>query len=164
MFQGENMFRPLRRKKNERTVDQAKALLRSARRGVLAVNGDEGYPYAIPINYWYDEEKQRIIFHSAKAGYKVDALNASDKVCFTVYGNESVRKEEWAPYVESVVVFGRCHAIEEEESAKAALVQFARKYYPSEDLIVQAMERSWHGVRMYQIDIEHLSGKEVQER
>lgn len=164
MYQGENMFRPLRRKKNERTMDQAKALLHSARRGVLAVNGDAGYPYAIPINYWYDEDAQRIIFHSAKAGHKVDALNASDKVCFTVYGEAIVRKEEWAPYVESAVVFGRCHTIEEEESAKAALVQFARKYYPSEDLIVQAMERSWHGVRMYQIDIEHLSGKEVQER
>lgn len=164
MYQGENMFRPLRRKKNERTMDQAKALLHSARRGVLAVNGDAGYPYAIPINYWYDEDAQRIIFHSAKAGHKVDALNASDKVCFTVYGNESVRKEEWAPYVESVVVFGRCHAIEEEEPAKAALAQFARKYYPSEDLVVQTIEKDWHAVRVYQIDIEHLSGKEVQER
>ena len=164
MFQGENRFRPLRRKKNERTLDQAKALLRSARRGVLAVNGDEGYPYAIPINYCYDEDAQRIIFHSAKAGYKVDALNASDKVCFTVYGNETIRKEEWAPYVESAVVFGRCHVLEDEATAREALAQFARKYYPSEDLVMQTIEKDWHAVRVYQIDMEHLSGKEVQER
>ena len=53
------MFREIRKKKNQITIDSAKALLRSARRGVLAVNGDEGYPYAIPINYLYDEENNK---------------------------------------------------------------------------------------------------------
>ena len=55
------MFRPIRKKKNEISVDKAKALLHSSRRGVLAVNGDDGYPYAIPINYLYDEENEKII-------------------------------------------------------------------------------------------------------
>ena len=119
IWEGECMFRPLRRKKNALPIEQAKELLHCARRGVLAVNGDEGY--------LYEEEGQKIFFHSAKAGYKVDALNASDKVCFTVYGNETIREEEWAPYVQSCVVFGRCHAIEDEEMLKTALTQFARK-------------------------------------
>ena len=56
------MFRSIRKKKNEIGIDAAKELLRSSRRGILAVNGDEGYPYAIPINYLYDEENNRIIF------------------------------------------------------------------------------------------------------
>lgn len=43
------MFRTIRKKKNEISIDTAKALLQSSRRGVLAVNGDNGYPYAIPM-------------------------------------------------------------------------------------------------------------------
>ena len=60
------MFRPIRRKKNEISLQAAQQLLREARRGVLAVNGDDGYPYAIPINYLYDEAAQKIYFHGAK--------------------------------------------------------------------------------------------------
>ena len=74
------MFREIRRKNREISIDSAKQLLQSSRRGVLAVNGDDGYPYAIPINYLYDDEAQRIYFHGAKIGHKVDALRASDKV------------------------------------------------------------------------------------
>ena len=102
------MFRPVRKKKNELSTDAAKALLHSARRGVLAVNGDDGYPYAIPINFLYDEEAQKIYFHGASVGHKVNALRVCDKTCFTVYGNESIREEDWAPFVQSTVVFGRC--------------------------------------------------------
>ena len=41
------MFREIRKKKNEINIAMAKLLLESSRRGVLAVNGDDGYPYAI---------------------------------------------------------------------------------------------------------------------
>ena len=92
------MFRTIRKKKNEISIDTAKALLQSSRRGVLAVNGDDGYPYAIPINYIYDDDAQKIYFHGARAGHKVDALRACDKVCFTVYGNETIKEEDWAPF------------------------------------------------------------------
>ena len=54
------MFRPVRKSKNALGEEAAKEVLRSARRGVLAVNGDNGYPYAIPINYLYDEEAGKI--------------------------------------------------------------------------------------------------------
>ncbi|MEI3556583.1 MAG: pyridoxamine 5'-phosphate oxidase family protein [Eubacteriales bacterium] len=47
--------------------------MQSSRRGVLAVNGDDGYPYAIPINYVYDDDAQKIYFHGARICHKVDA-------------------------------------------------------------------------------------------
>ena len=129
------MFREMRRKKNEISIDMAKQLLASSRRGVLAVNGDDGYPYAIPVNYLYDDKAQRIYFHGAKTGHKVDALRACDKVCFTVYGNETVRTESWAPFMQSVVVFGRCHLMDAGSEEAQRLKQFAMKYYPSEQLV-----------------------------
>ena len=45
------MFRPIRKKKNELSTEDTRQILREARRGVLAVNGEDGYPYAIPINF-----------------------------------------------------------------------------------------------------------------
>ena len=65
------MFRPMRRKSKETDIDTAKQLLRTERRGVFAVNGDDGYPYAIPVNFYYDEADNKIYFHGAKEGHKV---------------------------------------------------------------------------------------------
>ena len=74
------MFRPVRKKKNEISTEAAKQLLHTERRGVFAVNGDDGYPYAIPVNFFYDEEANQIYFHGARAGHKIDAIRACDKV------------------------------------------------------------------------------------
>ena len=107
------MFRPLRRKKRAITDEEARELLATCKRGVFAVNGDDGYPYAIPVNYFFDAEHDKIYFHGAKAGHKVDSLRRDDKVCFTVYGNEWYKDGDWAPYVMSTVVFGRCRLVDE---------------------------------------------------
>ena len=158
------MFRPVRKKANEISVEEAKKLLHEARRGVLAVSGDDGYPYAVPINYLYDEDAQEIIFHGSKVGHKVDALKRSDKVCFTVYGNETIRDEAWAPYMQSAVVFGRRRLPEYGEESMALLKRFAMKYYPEESMVDAEIADAGRAAQMYVIDIEHISGKEVQEK
>ena len=159
------MFKPIRIKINEIDRAATEALLQSNRRGVLAMNGDNEYPYAIPINYFYDCHKKKIYFHGAKAGHKVEALKTSDKVCFTVYGNECIDKSEpWAPYVQSVVVFGRCRLLEAGSESIARLKEFAMKYYPSEQLVDKAIAHAGRAVQMFEITIEHMSGKQVQEK
>ena len=158
------MFRAIRKKKREIPHEAAEALLRASRRGVLAVNGDGGYPYAIPINYVYDEAAQKIYFHGAKEGHKVDALRACDKVCFTVYGNETVKEEAWAPFLQSAVVFGRCRLVEPGERAMTLLKKLAMKYYPEERLADSEIARAGSFAQIFEIEIEHLSGKEVQEK
>src|SRR5699024_5601763 len=130
------MFREVRKKQNEISLEDTKQLLKKSRRGVLAVNGDDGYPYAIPLNYLYDEEHGKIYFHGARSGYKVDALKQSDKVCFTVYGDEEIKEEDWAPYVKSAVIFGRCHLLEHSAESLAVLKEFAMKYYPGVDMVM----------------------------
>lgn len=157
-------FRPIRRAKKEIDPESARRLLEEARRGVLAVNGDNGYPYAIPINFLYDRDTGKIYFHGAKAGHKADALRANDKVCFTVYGNETVRKEAWAPFVQSTVVFGRCRLLESTPENMAILKRMAMKYYPEEALADQEIASAGKAVQLFVIEIEHLSGKEIQEK
>lgn len=158
------MFRELRRKKNAISMEETKSLLIKSRRAVLAVNGDDGYPYAIPINYLYDEEANTIIFHGAKAGHKIESIKANDKVCFTVYGNEFVGEEEWAPFVQSVVVFGRCHLVESQDKCIELVKKFAMKYYPNETLADEEIASSGRAVQMFEIKIEHMCGKQIQEK
>ena len=155
------MFRKIRKIKNEIDKDAVDSLLRSCRRGVLSMNGEDGYPYAIPVNYYYDEANQKIYFHGAKAGYKVDCLKSCDKVCFTVFGNESIKDLDWAPYVQSVIVFGRCHLVDTDNEV---LKTFMMKYYPDVDLVDKVIEEDSKFVQMYEINIEHKSGKQVQEK
>ena len=147
------MFRKIKKIKNEIDKDAVDSLLHSCRRGVLSLNGDDGYPY--------DDANQKIYFHGAKAGYKVDCLNRNDKVCFTVFGNENNEELSWAPYVQSVVVFGRCHLVDTDIEV---LKTFVMKYYPSVDLADKAIKEDSKFVQMYEISIEHKSGKQVQEK
>lgn len=158
------MFRSVRNKKNEISTDAAKELLRTGRRGVLAVNGDDGYPYAVPVNYLYDEASEKILFHGAKKGYKVDALKLCDKVCFTVISNETIKDEPWAPYLSSAVVFGKCHLIEDQEECKKLAKKISMKFYPNEAMVDEVIAKSGAAVQIFEISIEHISGKQIQEK
>ena len=52
------MFRDVTRKKQRLSSDECKEILKQEVRGVLAVNGDDGSPYALPIKFYFDEEGQ----------------------------------------------------------------------------------------------------------
>ena len=158
------MFRPMRRTNRAIPEEAAKQLLEQSRRGVLAVNGDDGYPFAFPVNYFYDRENAKIYFHGAKTGQKVDALKKSNKVCCTVYGNEHFEPGDWAPYLQSTVVFGRCRLIEDAAVTEAKVRELAAKYYPSAEEIDVEVKKYIRAVQLYEITIEHLTGKQVQEK
>lgn len=158
------MFRPMRRVKRAISDEDARSLLAKGRRATLAVNGDDGYPFAFPIDYRFDADANKIYFHGAKAGQKVDALRRSDKVCLTVMGNERLEDGEWAPYVQSVVVFGRCRLVDDAAKTEAEVRRLALKYYPSAEEVERELEKYLSAVQLYEIEIEHLTGKQVQEK
>lgn len=158
------MFRPMRRMKRAISDEDARGLLAKGRRATLAVNGDDGYPFAFPIDYRFDADANKIYFHGAKAGQKVDALRRSDKVCLTVMGNEYLEDGEWAPYVQSVVVFGRFHLVDDAAKTEAEVRRLALKYYPSAEEVERELEKYLSAVQLYEIEIEHLTGKQVQEK
>ena len=60
------MFRPMRRNKQQLAEDEALEVLKNAKRGVLSVIGDGGWPYGIHLNpYWEDGKLYRCIYHVA---------------------------------------------------------------------------------------------------
>lgn len=51
------MFRKMRRKKQELTEKQCLDILRRAKTATLALSGDDGYPYSVPIILFMKMEK-----------------------------------------------------------------------------------------------------------
>lgn len=158
------MFREIRRKAREMDLEATKALLKNERRAVLSVNGDDGYPYGVPINFVYCEEEGKVYFHSSRMGHKVDSIKRDDKVCLTVYGNVSIGDPEWAPYVQSAIAFGRCKLVEDQDKGIELVRKLAAKYYPNAQEIDMEVNKDGHAVQMIEMTIEHLSGKQIQER
>ena len=58
-------FRAMRRFKQQLSEDECVEILKSAPRGVIAMNGENGYPYAVTINQYFDETDGKIYFHGA---------------------------------------------------------------------------------------------------
>ena len=79
------MFREVARKKQALDRAACEEILKQEPRGVLSLIGDDGYPYGLPINFWYCADDGKIYFHSGKCGHKIDALKACDKASFCVY-------------------------------------------------------------------------------
>ena len=53
------MFRKMLRFKQQLSDEECIYILKNQLRGVLSVHGDDGYPYGLPINYYYCEEDGR---------------------------------------------------------------------------------------------------------
>ncbi len=156
-------FRPMRRFKQALSGEECVRILKEEKRGTLAVNGDNGYPYALPVNFYYDEAENSIYFHCAGEGHKIDAIRNCDKVCFTVH-DAGERRGDWSYFVRSVIVFGRARPVTDMnvkfEKAKA----FGMKYYPSEEELAPELEKDFGRVQIIEIAVEHMSGKLVHEK
>lgn len=157
------MFRDVVRKKQKLSDEACIGLLKSEVRGVLAVLGDEDYPYAVPTNYWYCEEDGKLYFHSGKSGHKIDAIKKHDKASFCVY-DSGVRKEgDWALTFKSVIVFGRIELVEDHDRAmeltRRLSLQFTSDMKYIEDEIKQA---GWRTL-VFALVPEQITGKTVHE-
>ena len=157
-------FRELSRKKQKLSTDEVIEILKTERRGVLSVIGDNGYPYGIPLNHYYDETDGKIYFHSGKKGHKVDALRQCEKVSYCVY-DAGVKKEgDWALNVKSVVVFGKVEYIEDRSKIYDIAAKLSRKFTDDENYIRDEIARSGEATLMFAIVPEYVSGKIVNEK
>ena len=157
------MFRKMRREKCELEKNSAEKILREGLYGVLAVSGDDNYPYTVPINYAVEDNK--IYFHSAKVGHKIDAIKNNEKVSFCVVDKHDVVSEELTSYYTSVVAFGKIKIVEDAEEKIHGLELLAKKYSPNIDKNFKEKEINGklNGLSVLVMEIEHLTGKAARE-
>ena len=155
-------FRPMRRKRQELAQEESITILQKATSGTLALLGDNGYPYAVPISYVYHEGK--LYFHSAVEGHKVDAIRQCDKASFCVIEQDEVHPEKYTTFFRSVIAFGKIHIIEDEAEKLQMALMLGNRYNPNQDEALQKeLENGLARMLMIRFDIEHLTGKEAKE-
>ncbi|WP_432641864.1 pyridoxamine 5'-phosphate oxidase family protein [Acidaminococcus sp.] len=158
------MFRPMRRFKQAFSEEECRKVLQEEKRGTLALAGDDGYPYAVPLNYYYDPETGHLYFHGAGEGHKIDALKRCEKACFNVHDTGVKLDGDWAYTVRSVTIFGRLRILEDKEKALQLLRKIGLKYYPTVESVDEVMARSASRVTMLELVPEHMTGKRVHEK
>ena len=89
-------FRKMRRFKQQLTDEECIKVLMEEPRGILAIHGENGYPYAIPLNHFYDERDGKLYFHCAKDGLKLDLIKENNQACFTVLDKGFKKDGDWA--------------------------------------------------------------------
>ena len=157
------MFREMARRKQRISQEECTKLLNQQKRGVLSVLGDEDYPYGVPVNHYYCREENRIYFHGGRKGHRIDAVKKHDKASFCVY-DEGYRKEGVSSLnIRSVIVFGRIELIEDQKKTVEICRQLSYRFTDDENYIEKEIERSADKTLLLAMNIEHMSGKLVNE-
>ncbi|MDU4891683.1 MAG: pyridoxamine 5'-phosphate oxidase family protein [Clostridium sp.] len=154
------MFRGMRRKAQLLSEEETIKIFEKGTSGVLAVLGDEDYPYAVPFSYIYCDSK--IYFHGAKSGHMLDSILKHEKVSFCVIDEDKVVPEEYTTYFRSAIAFGKVRVIDNENEKRNAIEKLAVRYTPNdEEGRLKKIEREYKILCMFELDIEHMTGKEA---
>lgn len=153
-------FRKMRRFRQQLTESDNIAILESSTSGTLALLGDNGYPYAIPISFIYHNYK--VYFHSAKTGHKIDAIRNHEKASFCVIAEDDIHPSEFTTYFRSVIAFGKIRIVESDDERLIAATLLGKKYNPCDNSeLYEEIEKGLSHMLILRLDIEHMSGKEA---
>ena len=157
------MFREMRRKLQQLPAGEAETVLGRGKYGVLALSGDEGWPYAVPISYVFAEGK--LYFHCAVSGQKLDAIKSDDRASFCVVDMNETQPETFTTLYRSVIAFGRIRILTDETERRRALTRIAEKYGPADDALAREKEVDSAIARacLVEFTIERLTGKQAKE-
>lgn len=157
------MFREMLRKKQALSLDECKEILKTETRGVLSVLGENGYPYGMPMNHFYNEADGCLYFHCGKGGHRLDALKENSKASFCVYDQGFRRPGEWALNVHSVIVFGRMDVLDDPDIIRSICEKLSYKFTSDTAYIEKELAQSARNTLLLRLTPEHMSGKLVNE-
>lgn len=155
-------MREMRRFKQALTPQECAAVLERNTAGVLALTGDGGCPYAVPLSYvWLDG---RVYFHFALAGHKLDAVRREERASFCVIDRDQVVPEEYTTYYRSVIVFGRARLIGDPAEKRRAIEALAEKYRPGfPEAMAAEIDGAWDRFCMVELAARQVTGKQAKE-
>ena len=155
------MFRKMRRAKQELSEEECIDILINQPRGVLALLGDYDYPYALPMSHAYVDGK--IYFHGAKTGHKNDAVKNHEKVSYCVMDEGVLNDDGWSYTFRSVIVFGKITTLTDKDQKIDRLTYLGDKFFPTHEETVKEINRLIDKTEVFEISIDHISGKIVEE-
>jgi len=149
------MFKPMRRLDKQMSMVDTLSLLKRGQEGVLGTISENGYPYTVVVNYAYYNDK--VYFHCAKNGHKLDNIIRNEKVSFSVYDNVKVLGNELNTLYQSVTLFGRAKII---DASTEILMELIKKYSELSIEKAQGMiNKEINITAIVEIEIDHITGK-----
>lgn len=152
----------MRRHKQELSKEECMEILTNEPRGVLALLGDDDYPYALPMSHVYVDGK--IYFHGAMEGHKNDAVKRCDKVSYCVMDKGFRKDGDWWYTFKSVIIFGKIRILSDKDEKIDKLTYLGDKFFPTHEETVSEINRMLDRTEVFEITIEHMSGKLVREK
>lgn len=137
--------------------NDAKEIIRKGEYGVLSTVSADGYPYGVPLSYWYKDDI--IYFHCAKEGHKLENIEADNRVSFCVVGKNEPLDGDFTANYESAVVFGKAYEVTGSEKEEAML-EMVKRFSP--DFMEQgkaAIKRADPKLSVYKIVVDLITGK-----
>jgi nitroimidazol reductase NimA-like FMN-containing flavoprotein (pyridoxamine 5'-phosphate oxidase superfamily) len=153
----------MRRIKQQLSRQECVDLLKQGLRGVLSVIGDDGYPYGLPINYWYCEETGKVYFHGGESGHKLDALARNSKVSFCVMDSGTRVPGDWALWFQSVILFGHIRILPTSDETLQIIRQLSLKFTQDIDFIEHEIAQYGAEAICLELTPEHMTGKRTHE-
>lgn len=151
------MFREIQNTKKILPEGSVEEILLAGEEGVLATCGEDGYPYAVPLNYVY--HNGAIYFHCALSGHKLDNILYNNKVSFCVVVDVELLPSKFSTRFRSVVAFGKAEEVFDAEKGEA-LLALVKRLSPNH---IPAGEKYIHNdkdkTRVIKINIEHATAK-----
>ena len=159
------MFRTMRRFKQQISEEECIRILHEEKRGILSMHGEDGYPYGIPMNHWYNPENGKLYFHCAKTGHKLDAIRKNDKVSYCVYDQGFRKDGDWALNIRSVVVFCRARIVDdaEDDLRRRIAIGLCRKFTDDEAFLQKELVNAMPRAAFLELTPDHMTGKLVNE-
>jgi len=157
------MFRELVRKNKQLPMEDCVTVLKTETRGVLSVQGDDGYPYGMPMNHFYNEEDGCIYFHCGNIGHRLESLRKDPKASFCVYDAGYRKEGEWALNVKSIIVFGKIEILDDWDTIVEITTKLSHKFTQDEAYIEDEIRRAGPRTLLLKLVPEHICGKLVNE-
>ena len=151
------MFQKMRRADRQATQDECIAIIKSSSAGVLSLNGTDGYPYGVPLNYMYSDGA--LYFHCAKEGEKLARIAHDNRACFTVIGRNEVLPEAVSTNYQSVIIFGDIGIIADDKQKRDILMDFGVHFGCEREMLEKYVVKSADACHVLKLDIAHMSGK-----
>lgn len=129
--------------------------------GVLGVITEDGYPYTVPVNYIYADNK--IYFHGSKRGLKVECINNNNKASFCVIDKDDVIAEHLTTHYRSVIVFGNIEMIKEKDKIIDVARKIGLRYLDNPERVDAAINSEINALACFEINIEQITGKQANE-
>lgn len=127
----------------------------------VALNGDDGYPYIIPLNFGVDVEDGQVYlyFHSARRGKKLDLIKQDARATFEVdCDHEFIFYDERMSCTmgyRSVIGHGSIEILPEEEKKRG--LDILMRHYHAEDFPYS--EKPIPVTTVWRLKVEGMTGK-----